>query len=57
MSHYPDRLDGGSPYPLGASFDGLGVNFAVTKAGAIMAVLRLGKASANNGAAMATIRT
>jgi len=29
---YPDRLEGGSPYPLGASFDGLGVNFAVFSA-------------------------
>jgi glycogen operon protein len=29
---HPDRLEGGSPYPLGASFDGLGVNFAVFSA-------------------------
>ncbi|MFN3514801.1 MAG: glycogen debranching protein GlgX [Phenylobacterium sp.] len=28
----PDRLEGGSPYPLGATFDGLGVNFAVFSA-------------------------
>ncbi|WP_229736352.1 glycogen debranching protein GlgX [Novosphingobium endophyticum] len=28
----PDRLESGSPYPLGASFDGLGVNFAVFSA-------------------------
>ncbi|MDF0488747.1 glycogen debranching protein GlgX [Sphingomonas sp. H39-1-10] len=27
-----DRLEGGSPYPLGATFDGLGVNFAVFSA-------------------------
>ncbi|AOH84749.1 glycogen debranching enzyme [Sphingomonas panacis] len=27
-----DRLDGGSPYPLGATFDGLGVNFAIFSA-------------------------
>jgi len=30
----PDRLEGGSPYPLGAHFDGLGVNFAVFSANA-----------------------
>jgi isoamylase len=29
---HPDRLEGGSPYPLGANFDGLGVNFAVFSA-------------------------
>ena len=34
MSHLPDRLDAGSPFPLGASFDGLGVNFAVYSANA-----------------------
>ncbi len=28
----PDRLDAGSPYPLGATFDGEGVNFAVFSA-------------------------
>ena len=28
----PDRLEPGSPFPLGASFDGLGVNFAVFSA-------------------------
>ena len=27
-----DRLEGGSPYPLGATFDGLGVNFAIFSA-------------------------
>ncbi|HXZ06929.1 MAG TPA: glycogen debranching protein GlgX [Paraburkholderia sp.] len=33
MSHaLPDRLEPGSPYPLGASWDGLGVNFAVFSA-------------------------
>lgn len=32
MSLLPDRLEGGSPYPLGATFDGLGVNFAVFSA-------------------------
>jgi glycogen debranching enzyme GlgX len=32
LSLFPDRLEGGSPYPLGASFDGLGVNFAVFSA-------------------------
>ncbi len=30
----PDRLEPGSPYPLGATFDGLGVNFAVFSANA-----------------------
>src|SRR3954453_22138385 len=30
----PDRLLPGSPYPLGASWDGLGVNFAVFSANA-----------------------
>ena len=30
----PDKLDPGSPYPLGATFDGLGVNFAVFSANA-----------------------
>ncbi len=35
MSHaLPDRLSPGSPYPLGASWDGLGVNFAVFSANA-----------------------
>jgi glycogen operon protein len=32
LSQLPDRLEGGHPYPLGASFDGLGVNFAVFSA-------------------------
>jgi len=27
--HLPDRLEGGKPHPLGANWDGLGVNFAV----------------------------
>ena len=34
MSAIPDRLEPGSPYPLGATFDGLGVNFAVFSANA-----------------------
>ena len=34
MSYLPERLEAGSPYPLGASFDGLGVNFAVFSANA-----------------------
>ena len=34
MSPLPDRLQPGSPYPLGATFDGLGVNFAVFSANA-----------------------
>lgn len=32
MNSLPDRLESGSAYPLGASFDGLGVNFAVFSA-------------------------
>ncbi|HEX8555767.1 MAG TPA: glycogen debranching protein GlgX [Sphingomonas sp.] len=32
LSSLPDRLAPGSPYPLGATFDGLGVNFAVYSA-------------------------
>ena len=31
---WPDRLLGGSPYPLGATWDGLGTNFAVFSANA-----------------------
>jgi glycogen operon protein len=34
LSQHPDRLESGSPYPLGASFDGLGVNFAIFSANA-----------------------
>ncbi len=34
MSALPDRLEAGHPYPLGATFDGLGVNFAVFSANA-----------------------
>ena len=34
MIQLPDRLEAGSPYPLGATFDGLGVNFAVFSANA-----------------------
>ncbi|WP_288936486.1 glycogen debranching protein GlgX [uncultured Sphingomonas sp.] len=34
MHSLPDRLDAGSPYPLGATFDGMGVNFAVFSANA-----------------------
>jgi isoamylase len=32
MAAYPDRLAPGSPYPLGATWDGLGTNFAVFSA-------------------------
>jgi isoamylase len=32
MAGYPDRLAPGSPYPLGATWDGLGTNFAVFSA-------------------------
>ena len=41
----PDRLDAGCPYPLGASFDGLGVNFAVFSAHAERMQLCLFEAS------------
>ncbi|HEX3867820.1 MAG TPA: hypothetical protein VHV78_13755, partial [Gemmatimonadaceae bacterium] len=34
MQRLPDQLDPGLPYPLGASWDGLGVNFAVFSANA-----------------------
>ena len=30
----PDRLETGAPYPLGATWDGLGANFAVFSANA-----------------------
>ena len=29
MVSWPDRLLPGAPYPLGATWDGLGINFAV----------------------------
>jgi isoamylase len=32
MLNIPERLDAGEPYPLGATWDGLGVNFAVFSA-------------------------
>ncbi|HEY3777702.1 MAG TPA: glycogen debranching protein GlgX [Rhizomicrobium sp.] len=32
MSTVPDRLDAGRPWPLGANWDGMGVNFAVFSA-------------------------
>ncbi|MGH6890190.1 MAG: glycogen debranching protein GlgX [Rhizomicrobium sp.] len=32
MSAFPDRLEQGRPWPLGASWDGMGVNFAVFSA-------------------------
>jgi isoamylase len=34
MHPWPDRLEAGKPYPLGATWDGLGVNFAVFSANA-----------------------
>jgi isoamylase len=34
MTDFPDRLERGLPYPLGATWDGLGVNFAVFSANA-----------------------
>jgi isoamylase len=32
MTNFPARLDRGAPYPLGATWDGLGINFAVFSA-------------------------
>jgi isoamylase len=32
MAAFPDRLDAGTPNPLGATWDGLGINFAVFSA-------------------------
>ena len=32
MSSFPAKLDRGAPYPLGATWDGLGINFAVFSA-------------------------
>ena len=34
MANYPDRLAPGAPSPLGATWDGLGTNFAVFSANA-----------------------
>jgi isoamylase len=34
MLHLPDKLEPGKPYPLGANWDGLGVNFAIFSANA-----------------------
>ena len=34
MAHYPDKLAPGTPYPLGATWDGMGTNFAVFSANA-----------------------
>jgi isoamylase len=34
VAFFPDRLQPGSAYPLGATFDGLGINFAVFSANA-----------------------
>jgi isoamylase len=34
MNDFPDLLDAGKPFPLGATWDGLGVNFAVFSANA-----------------------
>jgi len=34
MANFPDRLAPGAPYPLGATWDGLGTNFAVFSANA-----------------------
>ena len=34
MTAFPEKLEAGSPYPLGATFDGDGINFAVFSANA-----------------------
>src|SRR5579871_6802378 len=34
MHDFPDALEAGKPFPLGATWDGLGVNFAVFSANA-----------------------
>ena len=34
MQPWPEKLEEGKPYPLGATSDGLGVNFAVFSANA-----------------------
>ncbi len=39
MSILPDRLDRGAPYPLGATWDGVGVNFALFSENATRVVL------------------
>ncbi|HVF92969.1 MAG TPA: glycogen debranching protein GlgX [Sphingomonas sp.] len=41
MTWLPDKLEGGLPYPLGATFDGDGINFAVFSAYAERIVLCL----------------
>ena len=37
MFQVPEKLERGRPYPLGATWDGLGVNFAVFSANAVQA--------------------
>lgn len=41
MPRFPDRLEAGRPHPLGASFDGAGVNFALFSAHAVRVLLCL----------------
>jgi glycogen operon protein len=41
MPRLPDRLESGQPYPLGATFDGAGVNFALFSDNATRVVLCL----------------
>jgi glycogen operon protein len=48
MRTLPDRLEAGRPYPMGASWDGLGVNFAVFSANATRMELCIFDASGTN---------
>lgn len=41
MTRWPDRLDRGAPHPLGATWDGVGVNFALFSDNATRVVLCL----------------
>src|SRR5215470_16147554 len=45
MTHIPDRLEPGRTHPLGANWDGLGVNFAIFSANATLIELCLFDAS------------
>jgi len=55
MQHLPDRLLPGKPYPLGATWDGLGINFAVFSAHATRVDLCLFEASGRHEIARYTL--
>ena len=55
MTTYPDRMLPGSPYPLGATWDGLGANFAVFSANAVRIDLCLFDPSARREIAKFTL--